>query len=161
MSQETVSVLFVCMGNICRSPAAEGVFRSLAKEAGLQHRIRMDSAGTIGYHAGQLADSRMRLSAEKRGYVLSSRARQIMPADLDEFDLILTMDEENHQHVLILADSQAQRDRVKPFCDFCADHNNRSVPDPYYGGADGFETVLDLLEDGCRGVLAEAEMRLT
>ncbi len=160
MAAKTFSVLFVCMGNICRSPAGEGVFRALVEDAGLDDQIRIDSAGTLGYHAGEPADSRMRQSAQNRGYALTSRARQIMAADLDEFDLILTMDEDNYHNVLALADNDAQRDRVKSFCDFCVDHDNRSVPDPYYGGADGFETVLDLLEDGCRGVLAEVEAHL-
>ena len=156
----TFSVLFVCMGNICRSPAGEGVLRAMVEEAGLQDCIRIDSAGTIGYHSGEPADARMRQSAQKRGYALTSRARQITTADLSEFDLVLTMDEDNYHNVLALAENDAQRNRVKSFCEYCVDHDNRSVPDPYYGGADGFEIVLDLLEDGCRGVLTEVESRL-
>jgi len=160
MLKQSFSVLFVCMGNICRSPAGEGVLRALVEDAGLQDRIRIDSAGTIGYHSGEPADARMRQSAQKRGYTLTSLARQITTADLSEFDLVLTMDEDNFDNVLAMAENDEQRDRVKSFCDFCADHENRSVPDPYYGGAGGFEIVLDLLEDGCRGVLAEIESRL-
>ncbi|MEM6883836.1 MAG: low molecular weight protein-tyrosine-phosphatase [Verrucomicrobiota bacterium] len=161
MAKKSFSVLFVCMGNICRSPAGEGVFRSMVEDVGLENRILIDSAGTIGYHSGEPADARMRQSAQKRGYALTSRARQITAADLDEYNLILTMDEENFHNVLALAENDSQRERIKSFCDFCVDHDNRSVPDPYYGGADGFETVLDLLEDGCRGVLAEVETHLT
>jgi len=160
MTSKTFNVLFVCMGNICRSPAGEGVFRALVEDAGLDDQIRIDSAGTIGYHTGDPADARMRQSAQNRGYQLTSRARQITAADLDEFDLILTMDEDNYHNVLALADDDAQRERVIPFCGFCVDHENQSVPDPYYGGDEGFETVLDLLEDGCRGVLSEVEKRL-
>lgn len=148
------------MGNICRSPAGEGVLQSLVDAAGLSDQIHIDSAGTLGYHAGDPADSRMRQAAQQRGYRLTSRARQIHVGDLDEFDLILTMDDDNYHNVLALAANDQQRARVKSFCDFCANHQADSVPDPYYGGASGFEVVLDLLEDGCRGVLAEIETQL-
>lgn len=160
MKNDEVSILFVCMGNICRSPAGEGVFTAMVEEAGLTDRVRVDSAGTLGYHSGEPADSRMRQSAQRRGYQLTGRARQVSSTDLDDFDLILTMDEDNYHNVLALATNDEQRERVKSFCDYCTDHDNRSVPDPYYGGADGFEVVLDLLEDGCRGVLADVEERL-
>jgi len=140
------------MGNICRSPAGEGVLRALLEQEGLDH-VEVDSAGTIGFHSGNPADARMREAAAGRGYHLSSRARQVQAADLDRFDLILVMDEENYQDVLALAETGEQRARVRRFCEFCRDHNETDVPDPYYGGPDGFEQVLDLLEDGCRGVL--------
>jgi len=152
MESKPFSCLFVCMGNICRSPAGEGVLRALLEQEGLDH-VEVDSAGTIGFHSGNPADARMREAAAGRGYHLSSRARQVQAADLDRFDLILVMDEENYQDVLALAETGEQRTRVRRFCEFCRDHNETDVPDPYYGGPDGFEKVLDLLEDGCRGVL--------
>lgn len=150
-------ILFVCMGNICRSPAGEGVLAKLVVEAELTAYIEIDSAGTIGMHQGNRADSRMRAAATKRGYDLTSRARQVTAHDLDDFDLILTMDEDNHRGVLNLASTDAQRDRVRLFCTFCQNHSESEVPDPYYGGPQGFEKVLDLLEDGCRGVLTWAQ----
>lgn len=141
------------MGNICRSPAAEGVLAALAQTQGLADRLEIDSAGTIGLHAGRPADPRMRAAAAARGYALTSRARQVVAADLDAFDLILTMDDDNRRGVLALARTDAQRARVRPFCAYCTGHDETEVPDPYYGGAQGFERVLDLLEDGCQGVL--------
>jgi protein-tyrosine phosphatase len=147
-------VLFVCMGNICRSPAGEGVFTKMVTDAGLSDRIEIDSAGTLGMHTGNRADSRMRAAASERGYDLTSRARKVVAADLDHFDLVLTMDEDNRRNVLALAQTDVQRARVRPFCSFCQTHQETEVPDPYYGGPQGFERVLDLLEDGCLGVLA-------
>ncbi|MCF3651333.1 low molecular weight protein-tyrosine-phosphatase [Synoicihabitans lomoniglobus] len=160
MSARPLRILFVCMGNICRSPAGEGVLTKLVTEAGLAERIGIDSAGTIGMHAGDRADSRMRAAAARRRYDLTSRARQVVAADLDAFDLILTMDEDNHRGVLALASTDEQRARVQSFCSFCEHHSETAVPDPYYGGPQGFEHVLDLLEDGCQGVLAWAQARL-
>lgn len=157
MSAPPLRILFVCMGNICRSPAGEGVLAKMIAEAGLTDQIAIDSAGTIGMHSGERADSRMRAAAASRGYDLTSRARQVTAADLEDFDLILTMDEDNHRNVLALAASEEQRQRVHLFCTFCREHNERAVPDPYYGGPQGFEHVLDLLEDGCRGVLDWAQ----
>ena len=155
-----MKVLFVCMGNICRSPAGEGVFQSMVDESGLSDQIEVDSAGTLGYHAGEPADSRMQQAAQKRGYALTSRARQVQPRDLDQFDLVLTMDEDNYNHVCALAENKDQQERVISFCDFCKEHESVDVPDPYYGGAAGFERVLDLLEDGCQGLLEEVQERL-
>ncbi|MFA6288268.1 MAG: low molecular weight protein-tyrosine-phosphatase [Opitutaceae bacterium] len=153
MEPKKTSVLFVCMGNICRSPAGEGVMRALAAKAGIADRVEIASAGTIGLHAGELPDARMRAAAARRGYELKSRARQITRADLDRYDLILAMDEENLRNVLALAATDEQRARVFRFVDFCGKHADSSVPDPYYGGDEGFEHVLDLLEDGCGGLL--------
>jgi protein-tyrosine phosphatase len=149
-------ILFVCMGNICRSPAGEGVLQHFIDAQDLGERVACDSAGTIGYHAGNPADRRMSAAAARRGYRLTSRARQITRADLDAFDLILTMDEENHAHVRALARNPEEAARIRRFCDFVTAFPDREVPDPYYGGAQGFEHVLDLLEDGCRRVLAHA-----
>lgn len=128
--------------------------RALVEKAGLSDGVEIASAGTIGLHAGELPDARMRQAAARRGYELKSRARQITRDDLDQFDLILTMDEDNRRNVLALAATDAQRARVRRLVDYCREQSADSVPDPYYGGNEGFERVLDLLEDGCRGVLA-------
>jgi protein-tyrosine phosphatase len=159
MEKKKTSVLFVCMGNICRSPAGEGVMRALVEKAGLTDSVKIASAGTIGMHAGELPDPRMRAAASRRGYELISRARKFIAADFDAFDLILTMDEDNRRNVLALASTPEQQARVRSFCDFCAEHDDRAVPDPYYGGAQGFEHVLDLLEDGCRGIVESLRER--
>ncbi len=153
MSAGKKRVLFVCMGNICRSPAAEGVMLAQAEAAGVD--IEIESAGTIGMHAGTLPDARMRAAAAKRGYDLRSRARKVVAADLERFDLILAMDDDNMSDVLALVWKVDQRAKVRLFCEFCREHKEKVVPDPYYGGAAGFEGVLDLLEDGCRGLVEE------
>ncbi|MGE9267931.1 MAG: low molecular weight protein-tyrosine-phosphatase [Verrucomicrobiales bacterium] len=145
-------VLFVCLGNICRSPAADIVFRELVKKRGLAG-LSCDSAGTSNYHPGKKPDARMSATLEKRGYPIVGTARQITRADLDEFDLILTMDDENLHNVRKLARTEAQKERIRPFTDFCTRHSQKEVPDPYYGGQDGFELVADLIEDGCEGLL--------
>lgn len=146
-------LLFVCLGNICRSPAADGVMHRQVREAGLQDRIHIDSAGTAGWHAGKHADPRMRKAAALRGYDLSHLARQVTADDLAEFDLILVMDDQNRRDLRPL-DPQRQHDaKVRLFCEFCTRHTDHEVPDPYYGGDTGFEHVLDLMEDGCAGVL--------
>jgi protein-tyrosine phosphatase len=155
MEKQKTRVLFVCMGNICRSPAGEGVMRALVTKAGVSSRVEIASAGTIGMHAGSLPDPRMREAAARRGYELVSRARQFVAADFEAFDLILTMDDDNRRNVLALATTPELRARVRSFCDFCQQHDDEAVPDPYYGGSQGFEHVLDLLEDGCEGLLAE------
>jgi protein-tyrosine phosphatase len=141
------------MGNICRSPAAEGVFRSLLAEHGLTDRIGVDSAGTIGAHTGEPADARMRAAAHQRGYDLTSRARRVVEADLDAFDLIIAMDRENLYDLQTL--QSAPKGRIRLFAEYLPKSAPRDVPDPYYGGARGFEDVLDLLETGCPAVLEE------
>jgi protein-tyrosine phosphatase len=160
MADTPVRILFVCMGNICRSPAGEGVLAQLVADAGLSDQIKIDSAGTLGMHAGNPPDSRMRAAAAKRGYELTSRARQVTAADLEAFDLILVMDKDNHRNVNKLAQTDAQRERVRMFSSFCKNHLEHEVPDPYYGASQGFEYVLDLLEDGCAGVLDWARGRI-
>lgn len=142
-------VLFVCMGNICRSPAAEGVLRHQVEAAGLASKVEVASAGTIGMHAGEMPDPRMRQTASKRGYRLESRARKFRAEDFTKHDLILTMDEANRREVLKLATTEEERAKVRSFCSYCRQHSEKEVPDPYYGGQAGFEKVLDLLEDGC------------
>ncbi|MEM6910331.1 MAG: low molecular weight protein-tyrosine-phosphatase [Verrucomicrobiota bacterium] len=145
-------ILFVCMGNICRSPAAENVMRSLIEEEGLGQQLACDSAGTIGYHQGNPPDERMSAAGQERGYPFTGSARQVEPQDLQDFHLVLAMDHAN------LKDLQRMRvpKGVEPrlFCEFCREHEESAVPDPYYGGDAGFRHVLDLIEDGCRGILA-------
>jgi protein-tyrosine phosphatase len=146
-------LLFVCMGNICRSPAAEGVMRALAEAEGLSNHVHIRSAGTGGWHAGNLPDQRMRTAAQNRGYNLQSRARQVTEDDLRDFDLVLVMDRQNEREIRSFDRAGAHASKIRLFCEFCTHHDADEVPDPYYGGEQGFELVLDLLEDGCRGVL--------
>jgi len=148
-------VLFVCMGNICRSPAAEGVFLHLLAEAGLEHCFAVDSAGTGGWHVGHRADRRMIAAAERRGIHLPSRARQIEAADLQRFDHILTMDADNLAAVRRLERQAPGRARISPLTDHCRRLRSPEVPDPYYGAEEGFERVLDLLDDACAGLLED------
>jgi len=147
-------VLFVCLGNICRSPAGENIFRHQIEEAGLSGHIECDSAGTAGYHIGKSPDSRMTKTMRARGYQVTGGARKFTPIDFDNFDLILTMDEDNHRDVLSQARSDQDRKRVRYFTDFCTEHDDDEVPDPYYGGDEGFEFVADLMEDGSAGIIA-------
>ncbi|MFQ3679299.1 MAG: low molecular weight protein-tyrosine-phosphatase [Pseudanabaenaceae cyanobacterium] len=146
-------VLFVCLGNICRSPAAENLFNHLVAKEGLQQHLACDSAGTAGYHTGAPPDSRMRAAAAQRGLALVGAARQLRREDLEEFDLILAMDKSNYRDILRLDPRGEFKDKVKMMCDFCTRHREKEVPDPYYGGPEGFERVLDLLEDACQGLL--------
>ncbi len=152
----TQKLLFVCLGNICRSPAAEGVFLHLLEARGLSNQFLVDSAGTGGWHVGNPADRRMRAAAERRGIHLPSRARQIELADFGNFDRILTMDDDNLQAVRSLAGELGARSDlalVEPMTSHCRRFSDKEVPDPYYGGEQGFEHVLDLLEDACSGLL--------
>jgi protein-tyrosine phosphatase len=155
------SVLFVCMGNLCRSPTAEGVFRVLAAKAGLVNRVDVDSAGTHDYHVGKPPDSRAQAAALRRGYDLAAqRARQVTPADFRRFDYILAMDRAN----LELLKPMQPPDfggYLGLFLDFAPWLEEREVPDPYYGGPAGFERVLDLTEQGVHSLLAEIIARQT
>ena len=144
-------VLFVCLGNICRSPAAEGVLRAKLAAAGLEASVEVDSAGTGGWHAGELADPRMRAAALRRGVALTHRARQVQRADLDAFDEVLVMDDDNLANVRRLAAGSATRAVVRKFSDFAPPAC--LVPDPYYGSEADFEAVLDLLERAADGWL--------
>jgi protein-tyrosine phosphatase len=138
-------ILFVCLGNICRSPAAEGVLLDYLKRHGLEGEVEVDSAGTASYHVGKLADERMRGAAERRGIELVSRARLLSPRDLAAFDLIVTMDRENYRNTQALGSGSANSN-VRMLSDFLVGDWPREVPDPYYGGEDGFEFVLDMLQ---------------
>ena len=152
-------VLFVCMGNICRSPTAEGVFRKLLDDEGLSDAIEVDSAGTHAYHVGEQPDTRTIAAAMKRGIDISwRRGRQVARRDFDAFDLVLEMDRENHRDLVAVAGPKADG-KLHLFLDFAPEAKHREVPDPYFGGADGFETVLDLVETAGRGLLRELRKR--
>ena len=151
-NKDKVSVLFVCMGNICRSPAAEGVFRHFVEQAGLAARIETDSAGTHAYHRNEPADRRAQAAAERRGYSLADiRARRIQADDFERFDYILAMDNDNLDLLKEQAEPE-QHDKLRLLLEFSS-AKEVEVPDPYYGGASGFERVLDLVEDASRGLL--------
>ncbi len=151
----TIKILFVCLGNICRSPAAEGVFINKIKTQGIQDDFFVDSAGTGSWHVGNPADSRMSLAASKRGIHLPSIARQISKEDISTFDFILTMDNQNLKDVKLLSSQQSivKKAELNPILTFASKTNLVEVPDPYYGGDKGFEDVLDLLDDACDGLL--------
>lgn len=154
MNKEKYKILFVCLGNICRSPMAETIMNKLIKENHLSNRIMVDSAGIIGFHAGEKADSRMRQHAYQRGYNITHISRPISISDFDDFDLILSMDESVYDSLLDKAPSIPHESKVVRMTDFCQIHTDAThVPDPYYGGASGFEHVIDLLEDSCIGLL--------
>ncbi|MGD8325602.1 MAG: low molecular weight protein-tyrosine-phosphatase [Sphingomonadales bacterium] len=147
------SVLFVCLGNICRSPAAEGVFTALVEQAGLEEKIRIDSAGTGDWHVGHAPDPRMIEAAAGRGIHLHAlRGRQVSTQDFHDFDYLLAMDERNLSGLHSLA-PEGMEDRARLFLEFAPEKQLREVPDPYYGGPDGFEHVLDLVEAAAKGLL--------
>lgn len=150
---ERYRLTFVCMGNICRSPTADGVMRHKVATRNWQHWIEVDSAGTHAYHVGEPPDRRSQQHARQRGYDLSMlRARQLVAQDFDRSDLVLVMDWDN----LALAEAlcpEPQRHKLKRLTEFCTRHNSPVVPDPYHGGTQGFEQVLDLIEDACEGLL--------
>lgn len=155
-----VRVLFVCMGNICRSPTAHGVFRNIVAEAGLADRIEVDSAGTHAYHVGEPPDARAMSTARKRGVDLSDlRARSASRSDFENFDYVLAMDRENLE-VLRRLCPRGQEEKLRLFLDFAPDLGRREVPDPYYGGAMGFERVFDMVEEAARGLLEEIRGRV-
>jgi len=149
----TYKLLFVCLGNICRSPSAENIMNHLIQEAGLTAKITCDSAGTSGYHIGAAPDRRMNAAASKRGIELQGKSRKLKPADLQQFDLILAMDRENYQDILYLDREGKYEAKVRLMCNFATHKTDQEVPDPYYGGQDGFDYVIDLLFDACSGLL--------
>jgi len=146
------SVLFVCLGNICRSPMAEAVFRHLVGQRSLSEMFSIDSAGLIGFHEGELPDSRMRSHAFRRGYSLTHRSRPVKKEDFDRFDLVIGMDNENVNGLRRLAASDEYRSKIHKMTEFSRRVEADVVPDPYYGGDKGFELVIDLLEDACEGL---------
>jgi protein-tyrosine phosphatase len=152
-----VRVLFVCLGNICRSPLAQGVFEDVLRREGLEGEVFVDSAGTGRWHVGSPPDERALSAASLRGLdIRAQRARQVRPGDCENFDYILTMDEENYRIVASLCRGSAV---VRPFLDFATDSPEREVPDPYYSGPQGFDHVLDLVEEASKGLLEDLRER--
>lgn len=152
-------VLFVCLGNICRSPSAEAVFNAMIEKQELQFEIQCDSAGTAAYHAGDQADSRMKQFAKKRGYHLMSISRPFDPElDFDRFDYIIGMDSQNVRDLKAVARNENDRKKISLMTDYCSGKKYVSVPDPYFGGAPGFELVLDILEDACEGLIQKLQV---
>jgi protein-tyrosine phosphatase len=152
-----LKICFVCLGNICRSPTAEGVMQKLLADAGLSDRVSVDSAGTAGYHSGEPADRRSRAAAKARGIELTSRARRFEKQDFGRFDYVLAMDRENHADLEASAPPE-HRHKLFLLRDFDPKKSaDRDVPDPYYGGSSGFETVLDICDAACRGFLAHIQ----
>ena len=155
------SVLFVCTGDICRSPTAEGVFRKMVVDGGLSHLITADSAGTVGYHAGEPPDPRSQAAAARRGYELARlRARRVVRTDFERFDLVLAMDF-GHREVLARLAPEGGQQKLRMLLEYAQAAPSLEVPDPYYGGPQGFEVVLDLIEDASRGLLAAMRAELS
>ncbi len=147
-------VLFVCLGNICRSPSAEAVFNALIEKYGLSEEIKCDSAGIASYHEGEPADYRMKQFAQKRGFHLTSISRPVDPkTDFDRFDYIIGMDRQNIRDLKSMARNEKDLAKIHLMTDFSLTGQHNSVPDPYFGGAAGFELVLDILEDACEGLI--------
>ncbi len=156
-----MKILFVCMGNICRSPLAEGYFRQLLTKRARHLSVSVDSAGTHGYHAGSPPDQRAQAAAQRRGIDISKlAARNVVEADFDRFDYILAMDQDNLAELLAISDP-IYHDRIHLFLDYSQAYTGADVPDPYYGGKIGFERVLDLIENAADGLLEELEQATT
>ena len=160
MTSHPYRLLFVCLGNICRSPSAEGIMNHLIQQRGLSGQILCDSAGTSSYHIGSPPDRRMSAAAAQQGILLSGAARQFELADFEAFDLILAMDTDNYRNMLAVDRNGIYQQKVKLICEFCRHHKDREVPDPYYGGDSGFKYVIDLLLDACEGLLDQVEQTL-
>ena len=156
---EKTSVIFVCMGNICRSPTAEGIFRSQVVARSLEHLIEIDSAGTHAYHEGEKADPRSQKIAQQRGVDLSTiRARKVTVTDIEQFDYILAMDSDNQRNLLSLA-PEGYEHKIRLMLEFTSLYSENEVPDPYYGGPRGFDRVYDLIESASKGLLDEIDLK--
>lgn len=154
-----VRVCFVCLGNICRSPTAEGVMRSALESRGLSGSVHVESAGTSGWHVGERPDPRSRAAAATRGVVIDGQAQHFQAKDFARFDYVLAMDAANKEDLLALANGEDEQAKLRLFLDFAPDQQGQDVPDPYYGGANGFEHVLDLCEAACAGLLDHLSAR--
>lgn len=156
-------ILFVCLGNICRSPAADGIMHHLVAQAGLAEHYEIDSAGTYAGHRGEMPDPRMRRAGERRGYRFTHRSRPVCEEDFERFDLILAMDDNNYEALHRLAPSREAANRIERMVEFTRREfpDRTYVPDPYYEGHEGFELVLDMLETGCRNLLTSLEEQKT
>lgn len=160
MTVSMIKVLFVCMGNICRSPTAEGVFRKLVIERGLGERIEIDSAGTHAYHVGEPPDSRAQAAASLRGVDISGlRGRRATREDIERFDYVLVMDRENHENLLEICPDGFEH-KIQLLLEYAPRRREREVPDPYFGGAAGFDRVLDMIEEAAQGLLDDIRKRL-
>jgi protein-tyrosine phosphatase len=147
-------LLFVCLGNICRSPSGENMMNYLLKARGLEDQVQCDSAGTSGYHIGAKPDRRMNAAAVKKlGLTLTGQSRKFESIDFQDFDLILAMDQDNFENMYYLTNSESDRQKLRLMCEFCRHHDLKEVPDPYYGGEAGFDFVIELLMDACEGLL--------
>lgn len=154
-TEKKYKVLFVCLGNICRSPAAHGIFEHIVRENGMQENIEIDSAGTYSGHRGELPDRRMRNAALYRGYALTHHSRPVSSLDFLDFDLIVAMDDQNYEDLMHLAPSVEATHKIKKMASYLTTHNISYIPDPYYMGTEGFTLVLDLLEEGCMNLYNE------
>jgi protein-tyrosine phosphatase len=152
-------ILFVCLGNICRSPSAENIMNHLLAESAMEG-IYCDSAGTGNYHAGSAPDRRMQAAAARKNIPMTGSARQFTKTDFTDFDLILAMDRDNYENIVTLDPQGQYRTKVKMMCDYASHHPDKEVPDPYFGGTEGFDYVIDLLLDACGGLLSELETTL-
>lgn len=158
--KQHIAVLMVCLGNICRSPTAHGMFRRMVQEQGLVDRVMIDSAGTHAYHTGEAPDPRAQRAALSRGVDLSDiRARAVIEEDFERFDYVLAMDEDNYRHLAERCPEE-YRSRLRLFLEFAPHLGEREVPDPYYGGVNGFEYVLNLVEDAAQGLLVQVRRDL-
>lgn len=155
-----MKLLFVCLGNICRSPSAEAIMNQLIEDAGLADKISCDSAGTIGYHEGLPADARMRKHGNQRGLNLDSISRQVTATDFKAFDYIIAMDRSNYNDLLECAKTEVEKRKVFQICDYASEPSCNEIPDPYYGGSKGFEKVLDLLEGCCGNLLTDLKQKI-
>ncbi len=155
-----INVLFVCMGNICRSPSGEAVMNKFIKRAGLENEIECDSAGTIAYHEGEQADARMKRHALNRGFRITSIARRFRNVDFENFDFIIAMDGDNYKDLHSFDQEKKYSNKIYLMTDFAKNGKYSEVPDPYYGGPEGFENVLDILEESCEGLLEEIKKRI-
>lgn len=151
--ESIVNILFICLGNICRSPAAHAVLCNMITMRGLENNFVVDSAGIGDWHIGELPDKRMRTHGSNRGYNINHHARQFNVDDFNKFDYIVVMDEENYRIITSMAKSESDSAKVIRMANYFTQHPNNSVPDPYYGGSTDFELALDLIEDGCNGLL--------
>lgn len=158
--EKKYKILFVCLGNICRSPSAEAVMNTLVKDSGLENTIVVDSAGILGYHEGEPADQRMRTHAARRGYRLDSISRPVCSSDFFDFDLIIGMDNRNIEDLKRKAPDLESVAKIHQMTEYSRNKRYDHIPDPYYGGDSGFELVLDLLEDACRGLLEQVATSL-
>ena len=155
-----IKILFVCLGNICRSSSAEEIMRTFVAREGLEKEIEVDSAGILSYHQGELPDERMRAHAIRRGYKLTHHSRPVQTDDFFDFDLIIGMDDRNIQDLRDKAPDLETEKKISRMTDYCQNKVIDYVPDPYYGGAQGFENVLDILEDACEGLLNKVRVKL-